>query len=81
MRSKCLFKDLVYEEPFGYRVVHHRLSSKYLSLCFFLFIYLYGLLFFVAFFLYYKIFQLLYVKKASLSDTSDNPMYLKKSFI
>ena len=26
MRSKSLVKDLVYEEPFGYRVLHHSYS-------------------------------------------------------
>ena len=26
MRSKSLVKDLVYEEPFGYRVVHHDIN-------------------------------------------------------
>ena len=30
MRLKSLVKDLVYEEPFGYRVVYHMLLTIYL---------------------------------------------------
>ena len=32
MRSKSLVKDLVYEEPFGYRVVHHMLLTIFYEL-------------------------------------------------
>ena len=30
MRSKSLVKDLVYEEPFGFRIVHHMLLTNFL---------------------------------------------------
>ena len=32
MCSKSLVKDLVYEEPFGYRVVHHMLLTIFYEL-------------------------------------------------
>ena len=31
MCSKSLVKDLVYEEPFGFRVVHHMLLTFFLQ--------------------------------------------------
>ena len=31
MRSKYLFKNLVYEEPFGFRVVHHMILTIFTS--------------------------------------------------
>ena len=39
MRSKSLVKDLVYEEPFGYRVVHHMLLTTFLRAIYILFFY------------------------------------------
>ena len=32
MRSKSLVKDLVYEEPFAYRVLHHMLLTIFYEL-------------------------------------------------
>ena len=35
MRSKSLVKDLMYEEPFGFRVVHHMLLTIFFTSYFF----------------------------------------------